>query len=79
MVTFDQVKAARHGSNYAEVLEAYLEPANLYQVLGEHDELMKDAHESYMELLEAEAAKKSENMAEEKPSAEKPEPSQPGV
>ena len=49
MITWGDVLAARHGSNFDDVLISYLEPSNLYAVLDEeHDK----AHEAYL-LAEA--------------------------
>jgi hypothetical protein len=45
MVTFADVQAARNHSNFQEVVLDYLEPSNLYQVLEDEHQKIREAED----------------------------------
>lgn len=44
MVSYDDVKASVHNSDFQEKLLAYLEPSNLYNVLADENDKAEEAH-----------------------------------
>lgn len=69
MITLDDLKAARHNSNFEEILVSYLEPANLYELLEAENEKQ---HEAFLlsEEEKRQAAKEQSGQQQQTPTAD---------